>query len=160
MAVGWIFRSRFETRLLGLTAKWGAKIEVFHGVGEGEKVAELFGEPDLEEEGSFKANFYPQQDGAYRAKVSVGENEGGKTSEREVGWVRNSIADETSRLRPERSVLERVAAASGGRVLEMGEVMAFVKGELPCHGDAGKRALVASFVACTVVFFYWLCFSW
>jgi hypothetical protein len=125
------FSVKVRDRAFRANGEVGVKIEVFHGLGEGQKVAELFGEPDLEEEGSFKASFYPQQDGAYHAKVLVSENEGGKKSEREVGWARNSIADETVHLQPERATMERVAAASGGRVLAMDEVMAFVKEELP-----------------------------
>jgi len=125
------FSVQVRDRAFRAEGEVGVKIEVFHGMGEGEKVAELFGEPDLEEEGRFKASFYPQQDGAYHAKVLVGGKEGGGTSVREVGWARNSIADETGQLRPERSTMEQVAAASGGRVLEMSEVMAFVKEELP-----------------------------
>ena len=109
----------------------GVEIEVRQGTGDGEKVAELFGEPNLEEEGNFKANFYPREDGAYRAKVAVNGKDGEKLGEREAGWVRNSGVDELRRLQPDRSILERLAAASGGRVLEMDEVMAFVKKELP-----------------------------
>ncbi len=108
------------------------RMEVYHGGAEdGQRVAELFAEPDLEREGRFTASFYPQRDGAYRAKVLVGENESAETRVRELAWTRNAIADETSRLRPDRSTMERVAAATGGRVLRMDEVMAFVQNELP-----------------------------
>ncbi len=107
------------------------KIKVSHGTGEGEKTALLFAEPDLEKEGRFTANFYPREQGAYRARLEVHGKDGEKLGEREVGWVRNSSADELSRLPPDRSILERLAAATGGRVLEMDEVMDFVNKELP-----------------------------
>ena len=48
-----------------------------------------------------------------------------------MGWVRNSSADELRELQPDRSILERLATATGGRVLEMNEVMNFVNKELP-----------------------------
>ncbi|MFK5923311.1 MAG: glutamine amidotransferase [Verrucomicrobiota bacterium] len=107
------------------------KIEVSHGRQGEEKVAELFAEVDLEQEGYFAANFYPREQGAYRAKLRVNGKRGESLGEREVAWVRNSNADELSRLSPDRAVLERLAAATGGRVLELDEVMAFVKDELP-----------------------------
>ncbi|NOY00698.1 MAG: hypothetical protein GXP30_13360, partial [Verrucomicrobia bacterium] len=109
----------------------GVKVEVRHGMGAGKKAAELFGEPDLEKDGYFGANFYPRSQGGYRAKVVVHDKNGEKLGEREVGWVRNSSADELRQLQPDRSLLERLASATGGRVLEMNEVMAFVKKELP-----------------------------
>ena len=109
----------------------GVKVEVRYGEGVGEKEAELFGEPDLEKDGHFMANFYPREEGAYRAKVVVHDKDGEKLGEREVGWVRNSSADELRELQPDRSILERLATATGGRVLEMNEVMNFVNKELP-----------------------------
>lgn len=107
------------------------KVEVWRGLGAGEKVAELFGETDLEQDGRFTADFYPREQGAYRAKLVVHDGNGKKVGQREVAWVKNSTADESARLAPNRAVLQGLAEATGGRVLEMSEVMDFVKKEMP-----------------------------
>ncbi len=95
----------------------GVKVEVRHGMGAADKVAELFGEPDLEKDGRFRANFYPRAQGAYRAKLVVHDKNGEQLGERELGWVRNSSVDELRQLQPDRPILERIAEATGGRVL-------------------------------------------
>lgn len=125
------FSVQVRDKSFDANAEASVKIEVFHGTEGSEKTAELYGEADLEKDGHFVANFYPREDGAYRAKLVTNGNNGGKLGEREVGWSRNSNADELRYLKPDRSILERMAAATGGRVLEMNEVMAFVKQDLP-----------------------------
>jgi len=125
------FSVQVRDKAFHANAEASVKIEVFNGTKGGEKTAELYGEADLEEDGHFVANFYPRVEGAYRAKLVANGKDGEKLGEREVGWVRNSSADELRQLKPDRSILERLAAATGGRVLELNEVMAFVKKELP-----------------------------
>jgi hypothetical protein len=91
---------------------------------------ELFAEPSLEEAGLFEAVFYPQGAGGYVARALVRDGQGAPLGERETGWALNPSADEFASLDPNLRLLERIAAATGGRVLELNEVEDFVR-DLP-----------------------------
>ena len=94
------------------------------------EATEVFAEPSLEEAGVFEAKVYPESSGAYRAAVTVRDVEGVVLAEKEAGWTINRMAEELRSLTVNRTVLEELAAASGGRVLSPDGVMDFVKNEL------------------------------
>ncbi|MCB1230118.1 MAG: hypothetical protein KDN19_07625, partial [Verrucomicrobiae bacterium] len=93
---------------------------------ETEKKSEIFAEPSLEDAGLFEAAFYPPESGGYRAKAIVRDGEGNLLGEKETGWALNPAAEEFSQLSPNRSLLETLAEATGGRVLSLDEVTDFV----------------------------------
>jgi uncharacterized membrane protein len=93
---------------------------------ESPPAAEIFAEPSLEDAGLFEAAFYPPQSGGYRAKAIVRDGEGKVLGETETGWALNPAADEFRSLEPNRSLLEALAAETGGRVLTLAEVPEFV----------------------------------
>ncbi|NNE91669.1 MAG: hypothetical protein HKN23_08480 [Verrucomicrobiales bacterium] len=96
------------------------------GPGGKEGKTEMFGEPSLEEAGLFSSEFYPSEAGGYRVKTSVRDGEGTLIGEKETGWALNPAADEFKSLVPNRTLLEAIADASGGKVLALSEVPDFV----------------------------------
>jgi hypothetical protein len=94
------------------------------------EAAEVFAEPSLEQAGVFEATLYPDRSGAYRAAVTVRDEEGLVLAEKETGWTINRMADELRSLTINREALETLAQASGGRVLTEQELMGFIDNEL------------------------------
>jgi|JI6StandDraft_1071083.scaffolds.fasta_scaffold00773_15 uncharacterized membrane protein len=99
------------------------KIEV---TGPGGKKSELFAEPSLKEAGLFEAEFYSRETGAYRAvtTVSLGAEKAeiAKAETKATGWVHDPLAGEFASLKLGREWAERVAKASGGRVLSLADL--------------------------------------
>ena len=75
----------------------------------------------------FEAEFYPRDNGAYRVKAEIKDGKGESLGERQSGWVHSPLADEFRSLEPDRSLLERIAKDTGGRVLELSEVSTLPK---------------------------------
>ena len=76
--------------------------------------------------------------------------------EKQTGWALNPAAEEFRSLEPNRALLRTLAEASGGRLLELDEVIEFVKslpnlealpepdrridrGAIPAHGDCRNQ---------------------
>lgn len=101
------------------------KIEV---TGPGGKKSELFAEPSLKEAGLFEAEFYSRETGAYRAVAKVelptehAEGTEKRSEMKSTGWVHDPLAAEFASLKPGREWAERVAKASGGRVLGLADL--------------------------------------
>ncbi len=83
-------------------------------------------EPNEGEAGAYVARQVPRDPGAYRAAIKVTAPDGSPIGEREAGWVAQPIADEFSRLRPNRAALEEIAAKTGGQIVSLEDLNAFV----------------------------------
>ncbi len=83
----------------------------------GSPTATLSAEPSLTEGGVYEAAFSGRESGTYRAKVLAKAQDGTLIGEKESGWVRNSLADETQSLTPNRSWMQKIAQETGGRML-------------------------------------------
>jgi hypothetical protein len=92
---------------------------------EGKKLS-LTGEPNEGEAGTYVARHVPRVPGAYRADVSVAAPDGSEVGKRVAGWVAQPVADEFSRLRPNRAGLEEIAAKTGGEVVAVDQLAEFV----------------------------------
>ncbi len=92
---------------------------------DGAKVR-LPGEPSLTEAGLFEAEFFPKATGAWRVQASAtraaGENLPALEAVKHSGWAWQPEVAEWARLEPDRAGLQRLAEASGGRLLELDEV--------------------------------------
>jgi hypothetical protein len=101
------------------------KIEV---TAPGGKKSELFAEPSLKEAGLFEAEFYSRETGAYRALAKVElpteqtEDAEKRSETKATGWVHDPLVAEFASLKPGREWVERVAKASGGRVLSLADL--------------------------------------
>ncbi len=84
--------------------------------------APISGEPSLEEAGVFTADHFLEAAGGYRLETTARDGEGALIGERESGWAFNPEAEEFRSLQPNRELLEKLAEASGGSVLELDEL--------------------------------------
>ena len=83
---------------------------------------DLFAEPSLQEAGLFEAEFFPRDSGAFRVKAEVKDGKGDALGARQTGWVHDPLADEFRRLTPDRELLQRIAADTGGKLVELENV--------------------------------------
>lgn len=87
------------------------------------KVSDVFAEPSLKEAGLFEAEFYPRQKGNYRAVATLELPSDGATTPEKLnqatGWVHDPWAKEFGSLRPGLEWAEKLANASGGKVLKL-----------------------------------------
>lgn len=86
------------------------------------KKSESYAEPSLEEAGLFEAVFDPRAGGNYRATAVVQGIDKKELGSRSSGWSMNPLAEEFRNLAPNREGLSRIAAETGGQVLELSEV--------------------------------------
>jgi uncharacterized membrane protein len=87
--------------------------------------ARLEAEPSLSEAGAYRAVYAPRQAGTYRAQVTVSDEQGQKIGEAEAGWVADPAAHEFREIRPNRQLLEQLAEATGGAVIERDNLDSF-----------------------------------
>lgn len=102
----------------------------FEVAGPGGAKVRLPAEPSLSEAGLFEAEFFPKEAGAWRVQATVtraaDETLPAFDAVKQSGWAWQPEVKEWARLEPDRAGLQKLAEASGGRLLELGEV-----GQLP-----------------------------
>ena len=76
--------------------------------------------------GAYQTTYVPRQSGAYLAKVQVTAPDGSDLGSRETGWTSEPETKEFEQLAPNRKLLEEVAAATEGEVIEIDALDAFV----------------------------------
>mgnify|MGYP003633799764 CR=1 FL=1 len=82
----------------------------------------LTAEPSLEEPGLFTAEYASENETDYRIAATVLDGDGEEIGSDQVARALNPEAEEFSRLGPNREWLERIAKATGGKVLTLEEV--------------------------------------
>ena len=80
--------------------------------------------------GEYETTFAATAPGAYRAEVVVVAADASEVGRRETGWVVEPAIDELRTLRPNRSLLTQLAAATGGELVTADRLDRFV-GDLP-----------------------------
>jgi uncharacterized membrane protein len=88
----------------------------------------LQAEPAAEEAGLYQAVFVPREPGAYRAEATVSDETGAEVGKASSGWTSDPAAEEFRTLRPNRPLLEKLAADTGGEVIELADLESFVRG--------------------------------
>lgn len=88
---------------------------------------DMVAEPSATEAGLFEAPMHANKSGTYRIKTEVKDSEGKTVGERETGVALNPLEDELKSLSVNRDVLEKIAKWSGGKVITVEELPAFVK---------------------------------
>lgn len=129
-------RARVEVRDEAFEAMPDARVTLKVGGGEVEAV-ELNATPSDTEPGIFEVTLVPAM-GETVVTATARDAGGLPLGEARDGWVSNGAADEFNRLEPNRAMLETIAARTGGRVLEAGELASFA-GELPKMDAPEKR---------------------
>jgi uncharacterized membrane protein len=85
-------------------------------------------EPSLREPGLYEATVAGRPGGRWTATVDVRDPEGQPLGQGAAGWAANLLAEELRQITPDREALERLAAQTGGRVVEAADLERFVGG--------------------------------
>ncbi|RCS46430.1 hypothetical protein DTL42_15850 [Bremerella cremea] len=87
----------------------------------------LTAEPKDAISGQYAASYVPRTSGAYRAKVIARNPDGSEIKQTETGWVSEPAGDEFFTLKPNREFLETIARESGGEMISLSGLDAFVR---------------------------------
>ena len=90
------------------------------------EILELEADPDDREAGAYTATIATRQPGPYRFEATAKAPDGGAIGRREAGWAAQPAAIEFSRLRPDRDFAETIASETGGEVVDLDDLDAFV----------------------------------
>ena len=88
---------------------------------------ELPCEPSLEQPGLFETTYVPRQPGGYTAKFQVTDHDGKPLGESQLGWTHEPQAEEFRRIAVNRELMQELAEATGGEVLTVDDLPAFVE---------------------------------
>lgn len=90
------------------------------------KPVEVVADPVDAASGEYAAAYLPRAAGPYRAEVVVAAADASEIGRRTTGWTADPAADEFRTLAPNKTLLERIARETGGEVLELDALEAFV----------------------------------
>jgi uncharacterized membrane protein len=93
---------------------------------EKHNAVQLRADASLSKPGEYETVYVPRQPGAYRAEVTVTGADGGDLGQTTTGWTSEPAADEFRVLQPDRALLERLAAATGGEMVDARDLDRFV----------------------------------
>jgi len=93
---------------------------------EKHNAVQLHADASLNKPGEYETAYVPRQPGAYRAEVTVAGADGGDLGQAVTGWTSEPAADEFRVLQPDRALLERLAAATGGEMVDARNLDGFV----------------------------------
>lgn len=104
---------------------------LFEVTGPDNEKLELTAAPSTQEAGVYYADYIPRQQGVFQVKATVNDADNQKQlGVRHSGWVSNPAAEEFRRVQPNRTLVEELASATGGKVITVDELDDFVK-DLP-----------------------------
>ncbi len=90
----------------------------------------LTADPSTDAAGMYETTFVPRTDGGYRVEATIVDETGAETGKAQTGWSTNRAAEEFRSLAPDRTLMDQLAAQTGGKVLTPDELGSFVN-ELP-----------------------------
>lgn len=88
--------------------------------------ASLNAEPAMTEAGLYEAQYIPRTAGGYLAEAVVTDADGVEVGRAQAGWSADPSAEEFKSLKPNRALLENIARQTGGEVISMNNLAAFV----------------------------------
>lgn len=102
-----------------------AEVEIEIATPAGETL-KLKGEPKDAVSGQYASNYVSRTDGVYRATVIAKNPDGSEIDRVETGWVSDPAAEEFASLRPNVDLLQTIAKESGGELIQLDDLTAFV----------------------------------
>lgn len=93
----------------------------------GEDVLHLPAEPVLSDSGLFQAVYMPRVSGGYLATASVTDAQGVVQGQAQMGWAADLEAREFASIKTNRPLMEKIARATGGRMVELNDLDAFAR---------------------------------
>jgi hypothetical protein len=86
------------------------------------KAVELRADPDPKQSGRYQAVYVPRQSGPYRAQAIAAAPDGSDVGHADTGWTSDPAAEEFRSLQPDARLLERIARATGGQVVQASDL--------------------------------------
>ena len=93
----------------------------------GEEV-QLSAEASTQAAGLYTVDYWPHEEGPYRATAIVTTSDGEELDTKQAGWTSQPAADEFRELRTNRELLAQIAEKSGGELVEASRLDDFVSG--------------------------------
>jgi len=90
------------------------------------QMVELVAEASTQAPGLYEARYLPRKQGGYRVTAQVSDLEGELIQSRQMGFVVNGAEQEFSTLSPDADSMKALAKATGGEVIAMDGLQAFV----------------------------------
>jgi uncharacterized membrane protein len=90
------------------------------------KPVELRADPSAGQPGRYDALYVSREAGPYRAEVMASAPDGSDVGRAEAGWAADPAAEEFRDLQPNRALLERIAKATGGEMVDADALDGFV----------------------------------
>ena len=90
------------------------------------EVVQLSAEASSEAAGVYVVDYWPHEEGPYRATANVTSADGEELDAKQAGWTSQPAADEFRELTTNRAVLSKIAEASGGELVEADNLDEFV----------------------------------
>lgn len=88
--------------------------------------AGLNADPALSEAGLYEATYVPRATGGYLAVAVVTDADGVEVGRAQAGWSADPAAEEFKSIKPNRALLENIARQTGGEVISINNLAAFV----------------------------------
>jgi len=98
--------------------------------GDESQAVDLSVDPAGTETGVFESLYIPREEGGYVARALVRDENGKAIGDVEAGWASNPAAEEFGSLQPNIALMKDLAERTGGRVLDVNELMDWAK-EMP-----------------------------
>lgn len=92
------------------------------------KEVELSAEPSMNEAGLYEASFSGRREGIHRAVATVKDEDGELLGNPETGWTVDLAAEEFRNLKPNRQLMEDLAAETGGEMIALDALPEFAEG--------------------------------
>jgi uncharacterized membrane protein len=87
----------------------------------------LMAEPSASEPGAYEAMYLARDSGAFLAEAVVTDEAGAEVARGSAAWSADLAAQEFRSLKPNRALLEQLARATGGRLIEPNDLKQFAK---------------------------------
>ena len=91
------------------------------------RVVEVQAQADSARRGYYSADYWSALDGGYRCEIESTSPDGQSLEILQSGWTAQPSAAEFARVEPDAALLEKLAQASGGEVVELHNLESFVK---------------------------------
>lgn len=94
------------------------------------------------ESGRYDATYVPRQPGGYHIQVTAAAPDGSDVGQTRAGWAADPAVEEFADLKPNRDLLQRLAAATGGQVFEAADVDKLAAGLPTRHAEITEPYVV------------------
>lgn len=89
------------------------------------KTVELRADANPKQSGRYQAVYVPRQSGAYRAQATAAAPDASDVGHADAGWTYEPATEEFAALQPDARLLDRIARATGGQVVQAADLADF-----------------------------------